>query len=66
VRAADIGRGHSCRAEDLHCIGKLFTGQVSTNTVGPGQCIEKSRPRSTPDGADAVVIVEDTSSDLPM
>jgi molybdopterin molybdotransferase len=63
VRAADTAGATRAEPRTLHCIGKLFTGQVSTNTVGPGQCIEIATGAPLPDGADAVVIVEDTSSD---
>src|SRR5262245_41764391 len=63
VRAADTVGATRTQPKTLHCIDKLFTGQVSTKTVGSGQCIEIATGAPMPAGADAVVMVEDTSSD---
>jgi molybdopterin molybdotransferase len=63
--------GYAVRAEDtfgagrydprvLRCVGKLYTGQVSARRVEPGECIEIATGAPMPDGADAVVMVEET------
>src|SRR5215208_5894997 len=63
VRAADtIGasRSHPCIVRRIE---QIFTGQVPTNEVGAGECAEIATGAPMPPGADAVVIVEDTSAD---
>ena len=62
VRAADTAGAARESAVTLRCVGQTFTGQVSTRTVGPGECIEVATGAPLPDGADAVVIVEDTDA----
>jgi molybdopterin molybdotransferase len=63
--------GYAVRAEDtfgagryepkvLRAIEKVYTGQIPTNAVGPGQCIEIATGAPMPHGADAVVMVEET------
>jgi molybdenum cofactor synthesis domain-containing protein len=47
----------------LACIDRIFTGQIATRTIGPGQCTEISTGAPMPPGADAVVMVERTSRD---
>jgi molybdopterin molybdotransferase len=47
----------------LQCVEKVFTGQMPSRTIARGQCIEIATGAPMPDGADAVVMVEDTSSD---
>ena len=44
-------------------IETLYTGEVSTRTVGPGECIEIATGAPMPAGADAVVIVEETDGE---
>jgi molybdenum cofactor synthesis domain-containing protein len=63
VRAQDTqgaARGHP---RTLVKVGTVYTGQVSPIPVGTGQCIEISTGAPLPDGADAVVMVEETDSD---
>ncbi|HKY20592.1 MAG TPA: gephyrin-like molybdotransferase Glp [Vicinamibacterales bacterium] len=63
VRAADT-RGATRQApRTLKPIGVLFTGQVSTAVVGEGECLEISTGAPMPEGADAVVMVEETEAD---
>src|SRR5262245_8315028 len=61
--------GYAVRAEDtfgasgqdprtLRCIEQIFTGQVPTREVGPGECTEIATGAPMPSGADAVVMVE--------
>ena len=62
VRAADTLAATRERPRLLRHIGVLFTGQVSGQSVGAGDCLEISTGAPMPDGADAVVMVEETSS----
>ncbi|MDA1183325.1 MAG: molybdopterin molybdotransferase MoeA [Acidobacteria bacterium] len=66
--------GYAVRAEDstgatreqprtFTRIETLFTGQVARKTVGPGECIEIATGAPMPDGADAVVMVEETDGE---
>jgi molybdopterin molybdotransferase len=63
--------GYAVRAEDtfgagrydpkvLRCIEKVYTGQLPTRPVGPGECIEIATGAPMPEGADATVMVEET------
>ena len=44
----------------LHCIETVHTGSVPSKTVEPGQCTQIATGAPMPDGADAVVMVEET------
>ena len=66
--------GYAVRAEDtfgasrqepkiLRCIEQVFTGQVPSRTVAPGESIEIATGAPLPDGADAIVMVEETEKD---
>ena len=63
VRAADTFGASRSDPRPLRCIEQVFTGQVPAHTVGAGQCSEIATGAPMPDGADAVVIVEDTDAD---
>jgi molybdopterin molybdotransferase len=63
--------GYAVRAEDtfgagrfepkiLECVEKLYTGQIASRSIGPGECIEIATGAPMPAGADAVVMVEET------
>ena len=59
--------GYAVRSQDcsapsalLHVIGRVFTGEVFPGQVGPGECVEIATGAPMPNGADAVVMVEDT------
>lgn len=56
VRSADIATAPT----SLTCVGRVFTGEVWPGTLQPGECIEISTGAPMPDGADAVVMVEQT------
>jgi molybdenum cofactor synthesis domain-containing protein len=62
VRAADTAGATRESAVSLRLVGQTFTGQVSARAVGLGECIEVATGAPLPDGADAVVIVEDTDA----
>jgi molybdenum cofactor synthesis domain-containing protein len=44
----------------LRCVEKVYTGQVPSRTLQRGECIEIATGAPMPDGADAVVMVEET------
>ena len=63
--------GYAVRAEDtfgasrfdprtLDCVERVFTGQVPSRAVGQRECAEIATGAPMPDGADAVVMVEET------
>jgi molybdopterin molybdotransferase len=47
-------------ARILRCIETVYTGQVPSHRLAPGECIEIATGAPMPDGADAVVMVEET------
>ena len=60
-------RGHVRRqprraADACACIDRIYTGQVSTRRSTPATCIEIATGAPLPDGADAVVMVEETET----
>ena len=63
VRARDTHGASRSAPRTLTKIGTLYTGQVSPLPVRDGECIEISTGAPIPDGADAVVMVEETDSD---
>ncbi|MBA2304700.1 MAG: molybdenum cofactor biosynthesis protein, partial [Acidobacteria bacterium] len=44
----------------LRCVEKVYTGEVPTRALSPGECIEIATGAPMPTGADAVVMVEET------
>ncbi len=63
--------GYAVRAEDtfgagryepriVECVAKVLTGQAASRAVGSGECVEIATGAPMPDGADAVVMVEET------
>jgi molybdenum cofactor synthesis domain-containing protein len=63
VRAQDTAGASRATPVRLECIEQVFTGQIASKVVGPGQCTEIATGAPMPPGADAVVMVEETSSD---
>jgi molybdenum cofactor synthesis domain-containing protein len=60
VRADDtFGAGRNA-PQVLQLVGKVLTGQMPARPIGPGECAEIATGAPMPDGADAVVIVEET------
>jgi molybdopterin molybdotransferase len=53
---------HAPRA--LRKVGTIYTGQVSSIPVRDGECIEISTGAPMPDGADAVIMVEETDAEV--
>ncbi len=60
VLAADTFGAGRYDPKVLRVIDKVYTGQVSSRRVTPGECIEIATGAPMPEGADAVVIVEET------
>ncbi|PYR68431.1 MAG: molybdenum cofactor biosynthesis protein [Acidobacteria bacterium] len=65
VRAADTAGATPASPVVLAWIEKVFTGQMPSRTVGGGECIEIATGAPMPDGADSVVMVEETAADGP-
>jgi len=63
VRAADTTGASRTAPRTLARVERVYTGQLPLQTVGHGQCTEIATGAPMPAGADAVVMVEDTSSD---
>ena len=63
VRAEDTAGASKERPRALNRIATVFTGQIAQRGVGPGECIEIATGAPLPDGADAVVIVEETDGE---
>ena len=60
VIAADTFGAGQYDPKILACVEKVFTGQVPHNAVTTGTCIEIATGAPMPEGADAVVMVEET------
>ena len=63
VRAQDTSGASRQQPTTLTWIEKVFTGQMPSRTVGAGQCTEIATGAPMPEGADAVVMVEETDAD---
>jgi molybdenum cofactor synthesis domain-containing protein len=63
VRAADTAGAATDAPRTLSCVGRLFTGETTTRALRTGECLEIATGAPMPPGADAVVMVEDTSRD---
>jgi molybdenum cofactor synthesis domain-containing protein len=61
VVAADLERASAAAPVALECLERVFTGQVPTRVVVRGTCAEVATGAPMPDGADAVVMVEETT-----
>jgi len=60
VRAADTVGASTHDPRTLAWVETVYTGQVPLKAVGGGQCMEIATGAPVPDGADAVVMVEET------
>ena len=63
VIAEDTFGAGSYDPRTLHCIERVFTGQVPTRALSRGECIEIATGAPLPVGADAVVMVEETEKE---
>ncbi len=62
VRADDTTGASRDEPRILRCLEQVFTGQMPSRQVGQGQCSEVATGAPMPDGADAVVMVEETDA----
>jgi molybdopterin molybdotransferase len=60
VRAADVAGATRVAPTVLRLIGRAYTAEPFAGTLAPGDCVEIATGAPVPDGADAVVMVEDT------
>jgi molybdenum cofactor synthesis domain-containing protein len=60
VRAEDTFGASRHEPRTLRCIEQVFTGQMPVAHVGRGECVEIATGAPMPEGADAVVMVEET------
>ena len=63
VRARDTQGASPQAPRALRKVGTIYTGQISAIPVRDGECIEISTGAPMPDGADAVIMVEETDAD---
>ncbi len=63
VRAEDTFGASRAEPAHLRCIEQVFTGQIAAHALQRGQCAEIATGAPVPDGADAVVMVEETDAD---
>jgi molybdopterin molybdotransferase len=61
VRADDTAGATAEAPVALRCVERIFTAQMPARTVGAGECSQVATGAPMPAGADAVVMVEDTS-----
>jgi molybdopterin molybdotransferase len=61
VVAADTHGATRQTPVPLRIVDRIYTGQLSGRTVGSGACAEIATGAPLPDGADAVVMVEETA-----
>jgi molybdopterin molybdotransferase len=61
VIAADLSGASRSSPSRLHIVDRIYTGRPSTVTVTPGACAEIATGAPLPAGADAVVMVEETT-----
>jgi molybdopterin molybdotransferase len=61
VIATDTSGATRATPAHLRVIDRIYTGRPSTVTIEPGTCAEIATGAPLPDGADAVVMVEDTA-----
>ena len=60
VRSADTAGATPAAPRELRCIDSIFTGQAPARPVATGECAQIATGAPIPEGADAVVMVEDT------
>ena len=63
VVAADTAGAEPSAPKTLRCVDRVFTGQVPARGITTGECIEIATGAPMPPGADAVVMVEETTRD---
>jgi molybdopterin molybdotransferase len=61
VVAADTHGATRQTPARLRIVDRIYTGQISRQAIGPGTCAEIATGAPLPEGADAVVMVEETA-----
>jgi molybdenum cofactor synthesis domain-containing protein len=62
VIAEDTFGAGQFKPKVLKCIDTVYAGEVSSTSVNKGECIKIATGAMLPEGADAVVMIEDTST----
>ena len=65
VIAADIAGATRSTPARLRIVERIYSGQAPKNSIAPGACAEIATGAPMPQGADAVVMVEETALDGP-
>ena len=60
VRAEDTAGATRAAPRMLRCVEVIYTGQTPARTLAPGECAEIATGAPVPQGANAVVMVEET------
>lgn len=60
VRAVDTFSAGKFEPVELRCVGVVHAGEVPSKKIGPGECMQIATGAMVPEGADAVVMVENT------
>jgi len=63
VKAQDIAAATAVSPARLELVETVYAGGCSTQAVKPGKCVQIATGAAIPDGADAVVMAEDTRRD---
>ena len=63
VRAADTAAATRDTPAALRCVERIYTGQMPVQAVAAGLCSEVATGAPMPEGADAVVMVEETAAE---
>jgi molybdopterin biosynthesis enzyme len=63
VRADDTAGAGRSTPRTLRCVEEIFTGQMPQRTLAAGECAAVATGAPMPAGADAVVMVEETTAD---
>ena len=61
VLSADVAEASAAAPVRLTCVARVYTGEVSVGDLRSGECIQIATGAPLPAGADAVVMVEDTT-----
>jgi molybdenum cofactor synthesis domain-containing protein len=63
VIAADTTGATRSAFRTVRCVDRVFSGHMPTRAIAPGECVEIATGAPMPAGADAVVMVEETTRD---
>lgn len=61
VKSADLAAATAAAPIALTCVARIFTGELAVGELRAGECIQIATGAPMPTGADAVVMVEETS-----